>query len=161
MLPGKQQVSLNWLSLLLLVPPPAPLTLQDFNGRLWGQNEDETSCAYKTADNSPIYYADYKRITWQESPVCRGYNQTTDSAQPDAEGRLWGYQNGANCVFIHPDGTPVKDVNELLPKDQVEVSKGTCSHEQVAQHAINLVACPTSAAHAAAVCLQPAQELHR
>jgi hypothetical protein len=127
MLPGKQQVSLNWLSLLLLVPPPAPLTLQDFNGRLWGQNEDETSCAYKTADKSPIYYADYKRITWQDSPVCRGYNQTTDSAQPDAEGRLWGYQNGANCVFIHPDGTPVKDVNELLPKDQVEVSRQGCS----------------------------------
>jgi hypothetical protein len=50
--------------------------------------------------------------------VCRGYNQTTDSAQPDAEGRLWGYQNGANCVYIHPDGTPVKDVNELLPKGQ-------------------------------------------
>lgn len=62
--------------------------------------------------------------------MCRGYNQTTDSAQPDAEGRLWGYQNGANCVYIHPDGTPVKDVNELLPKGQ-ETPAGT---DKVGRH---------------------------
>ena len=78
--------------------PNATNSVQDQLMRLWGW-EHGSGCAFKAADHNPIYYPGYsQRAVWATAPACTAAPNATNS-KPDTNGRLWGWENEANCVF--------------------------------------------------------------
>jgi hypothetical protein len=47
------------------------------------------TCAYKDASGAALYYAGYRRITFEASPACTAAPSPANSHQ-DSTGRLWG-----------------------------------------------------------------------
>jgi hypothetical protein len=75
---------------------------QDYNYRLWGVAEpgSNASCAFKSADGSPLYYPGYQRSSSETTPACAGAPTDAGAARrTDTEGRQWGWENDAPCAY--------------------------------------------------------------
>lgn len=87
---------------------------QDLDGRLWWvvtSGANWTSCAYRAADGTPVFYEGYVQVKWETSPACVE-TPTMVNSVADANSRLWSWQEGSdgegvNCKFVKADGAAV------------------------------------------------------
>lgn len=54
----------------------------------------------------PVAPAEVSTFAWPSAPACKG-KANGHTATPDAEGRLWGWENGRSCAFKTFTNTPV------------------------------------------------------
>jgi hypothetical protein len=101
--------------LLFCLPATTPhFPKQDLDGRLWWvltSGAGWTSCAYRAADGTPVYYEGYVQVKWETSPACVE-TPTMVNSVADANSRLWSWQEGSegegqNCKFVKADGAAV------------------------------------------------------
>lgn len=55
----------------------------------------------------------FLQIKWETAPQCAS-EPTLISAMPDAQGRLWGWENDDNCVFVHHENHEAITHSELV-----------------------------------------------
>lgn len=88
-------------------PPRPSAAPQDDNYRLWGGAADGSSCAFKAADGTPLYYPGYQRVEWDAAPSCAGsLDDEGVSPRADSQGRKWGWENDAPCAYKATPGVP-------------------------------------------------------
>lgn len=72
-------------------------TAVDTEGRSWGWYNGQ-SCKHSRSppQNAALTAAQQQQQSWDAAPPCK-YQLTADNGRADAQGRLWGWQDGRSC----------------------------------------------------------------
>jgi hypothetical protein len=84
--------------------PTADNSISDAQGRLWGKHSGR-ECVFKAATGTGRSAAAKAGITWQSAAVCKAASATNANSVLDADGKLWGWENGRSCAHRNAAGS--------------------------------------------------------
>jgi hypothetical protein len=84
--------------------PTADNSISDAQGRLWGRHNGR-ECVFKGASGSAGSAALARSVPlkWQSAVACRAAATNANSVV-DADGKLWGWENGRSCAHRNAAG---------------------------------------------------------